>query len=145
MRKLVAILTILTFTSCKAQSTFTYNWQIENGVLKVKYKNIVFGDYSIKENYIPSNAKYGYWECSCRQTYLDFIGKLIQYGNQPNRQDGYQDRTDNLEIITDKSFGFILLINNTFENWKLPKSEALLLASQLNQPIWVNLIPICPE
>jgi hypothetical protein len=147
--KKIYILLLLIFCSCSSQksrtATFTYTWQISDGVLMIKFANTPYGDYSGNSNYIVSTAKFGYWNTNCRQTYLDFIDKLIQYGNLPNRTNGYNDRTDHLEVITGRDFGFILLINDTFETWKLSKPEALILAAQLNQTIWINQIAICPD
>ena len=122
-------LILLLLTTISYSQSFT----VESGVLKIKYANTPYGNFSANESYVKSTKKFGYWQTNCKQTYLDLIEKLTSYGNLSNRVNGYNDRVDGLEIITDKSFSFILLINNSFETWKLQKSDAIILAGQLNQ------------
>lgn len=128
---------ILLLTSFCYSQTYT----VTNGILKIKYANAPYGNFSANESYVKSNKKFGYWQTNCKQTYLDLIEKLTSYGNLPNRVRGYNDRIDGLEIITDERFSFILLINNTFETCKLTKDKALILANELN--LLVNQMNDC--
>lgn len=118
---------------------FTYNWQISDGTFIINFANTPYLDYG---NSIDAQ---GDWTTNWRKTYTDFIDKLIQYGSTPNHWEGANDQTDGLQIILDSSFGFILMIDASGRVWKISKANALLLANQLNQTIWINQIPVCAD
>lgn len=136
------IILLLLFSGCTAQKkpeTFTFNWDISEGVFTVTFLNTPYNDNG------TSLDKLGYFTTNCRQTYLDFINKLIQYGNTPAHFEGVTDHTDNLDIITEPSHPYILIIDNSGRCWKITKPKALILANQLNQTIWINWIQICED
>jgi len=143
--KLIAILLLSAISYSQQKQTiikpsnFTYNWQINDGVFTLTFANTQYLDYGY------SNDRIGTFTTNCKQTYLDFINKLIQYGRLNNHDNGYSDRTDNLEIITDQSFAFILMIDNNGRVFKISKQNALTLANQLNQTMWISQIQNCVD
>lgn len=141
MKYLHILLITLLLCSCTAQKppVFTYNWQIQDGIFTVKFANNPWSDSG------TSTEVYGYFTTECRQTYLDFISKLLYYGNTPAHWQGITDSTDNLILINEQSHPFILMVDNFGRVWKITKSDALILAGKLNQTILINQLVICPD
>ena len=142
MIKTILIILLLILFSCSSQqlnktASFTYNWQIQDSIFTIKFANNHWNKYS------TNNDTYGYFSTNCRETYLDFISKLTQYGKIPNYTEITSDRTDDLEIITEPSQSYMLMIDNQKRIWKLTKSDALILAKQLNTKKWINIIQLC--
>lgn len=138
MKKLL-LFCLLALTSCSSQTrTFTYNWQIADGTLIINFAN-----YRGNSEYGTSRDGKGLFKTKCQQTYLDFRDILFKHGNPDNSEEVYY-HIEKLEIYTNVD-GYMLMIDNFGRVWKLDKPHALILASQLDNQLWIAMMLTCPD